>query len=878
MGPMQQGRRRRCDARGRRRGVASRTRLEMRSSLVLLVGSCAMAFACAATLGAQELAAVHALRSEPGARRISQHWFGLRGMRVDADVRSDAEAERMARGVLRAMPARLEIDVSRLRAVHTVRDATGGFAIFEQQALVGDLSVPVISTEVKVVWDRQGKVRAVMEHAWRGLEEPLAAARLTAADARRAVAEAQDVRLVVFVDEAEVAHAAWELRIGGGDARRVFVDAHDAALLGERSDVAHATGRGAFYWQNVIATPTLTNGAVYYLDGSGYLQGPYARVDFVNGGSATTRPFSPTQNFVYSPTGLEGAWFAQVMVYQAAVWAKVLLETQRISAVAPRGFQAFASFFGSSYEFSTRRIYVGSAITPDTDIANHEIGHAIAHDAGLVPAFANSDSDAIHEGLADFLSLIVQSNVPPATRPGRNWDLSENSAGGFLRTLDSCYTRNHNYIPLQIYNNGIILGAALRDLTLRTGRSTALRLAVQSCRYLNPASSFDDAVEALVLADQDLYQGVHTTLLRRLFWIRELSGNVPTNPWLPPAILESPHPYADDVDQTWTHTIPGASALIVTMHPATRTYRTSASPVDLLYVQDGNQQDIPGSPFSGELRGRSLRVPGDTVRIRLWSQPGNSRVAFGFRCERIVAENPANQAPRAVLNASATGGAVPFLVTFDARSSSDPDGSVMLYALDPGDSSDVVYLDPAHPVAEHFYNQALFAGSQTHPATLTVFDEHGASDSIVLPIVAVPHVPRAVYADFGDGCAGSLGVPTLTPSGSLGLGATLNLQLDNLPQHAAVLLTGFSNSTSPLGALPIELGPIGAAGCWLRVSPDVATPLGGAAHRASYSLNVPNLAALDGVAIYHQALVPDPNAGNTLGAVLSDAAGGLVGM
>lgn len=177
-----------------------------------------------------------------------------------------------------------------------------------------------------------------------------------------------------------------------------------------------------------------------------------------------------------------------------------------------------------------------------------------------------------------------------------------------------------------------------------------------------------------------------------------------------------------------------------------------------------------------------------------------------------------------------------------------------------------------------FHLGSLFTGSQTMPATLRVFDEHGGSDTVLVPILAVPHVPRAIYAEFGDGCPGSLGVPAITPSGSPRLGASLTLQLDGLPQHAAVLLTGFSNSSSPLlGVLPIDLGPIGAAGCWLRVSPDVAIPLGGAANRATYSLNVPNLASLDGLAIYHQALAPDPAAGNGLSAVLSAAEGGLVG-
>ena len=855
----------------------------MRSSVASLARVLALALLGAGSLQAQDSwQAMHVLRSEPGGRRLSQSWFDVRGVRLDGELRTEGDAERAVRGLLREHAAELELDVAQLRGVRTVLDAQGGFAVFEQTARVGIICVPVVGTELKVVWDRQRLVRAVLQHTWRGLEEPLAAARLSSSEAMRMVEGGRKPRLVAWVDEEQGARAAWELSVETEPGRRVFVDARDGAVLGSLSSVAHASGTGAFYWQSVVSTPTITTGSLYYLDGSGYLQGPYARVDIINGGPQLTRSFSPTNHFVYSPSVWQEAGdFYQVTLYQVAVWMKVLLVEVVDTAVAPRGFDILADFAGTSrYEFGNQRwsIFVQSSSGNDHDGTVHEVGHAISHSAGFVPELRHIDSDALHEGLADFLSLIDQSNVRPTPRPDRNWDSGEVPPGGFLRTLDSCFTHGRNLIAGDEHNNGIIFGAALRDLTLRTGRSTALRLAVQCARYLNPPSTFDDAVEALVLADRDLYLGVHATLLRRLFWIRELSGWVPTNPWLPAAVLESAHPYDDDVDQTFSHTIPGANALIVTLHPATRTYRTSTGVVDLLYVQDANHQDIPGSPFSGELRGQSLRVPGDTVHIRLYSRPADNRVAFGFRCESIVAENPSNQTPRAAFTASTTTGDVPFLVIFDARTSSDPDGQVMLYALDPDDGSDIVYLDPAHPVAEHFYNQALFVGQQTHQVTLTIFDQHGGSDTMTIPIVALPHIPRAIYQQFGDGCTGSLGIPTITPTGALQLGNTLSLQFDNLPQHAAILVTGFSNFTSSLGSLPIDLALIGAPNCALAVSPEITVPLSGTGNRATYSLTVPNLPALDGLAIYHQALVPDTAAGNALGAVLSDAWGGMVGM
>lgn len=94
------------------------------------------------------------------------------------------------------------------------------------------------------------------------------------------------------------------------------------------------------------------------------------------------------------------------------------------------------------------------------------------------------------------------------------------------------------------------------------------------------------------------------------------------------------------------------------------------------------------------------------------------------------------------------------------------------------------------------------------------------------------------------------------------------MTLNNLPQSLAIMMTGFSNTTSPFGPLPLDLTAFGAPGCAARVSPDVTTFLIGAGNSATWNFAVPN--AFSGIVLYNQALVLDTGF-NALGGVMSDA-------
>lgn len=66
-------------------------------------------------------------------------------------------------------------------------------------------------------------------------------------------------------------------------------------------------------------------------------------------------------------------------------------------------------------------------------------------------------------------------------------------------------------------------------------------------------------------------------------------------------------------------------------------------------------------------------------------------------------------------------------------------------------------------------------------------------------------------------------------------------------------------------------------GCSAALVPDAVVLVSGAAGNAVFEMPIPNDAGLIGLRFHNQAFVLDPNAGNPLGAVVSDAAEAVVG-
>ncbi|MBK8099936.1 MAG: hypothetical protein IPK26_22770 [Planctomycetes bacterium] len=129
-----------------------------------------------------------------------------------------------------------------------------------------------------------------------------------------------------------------------------------------------------------------------------------------------------------------------------------------------------------------------------------------------------------------------------------------------------------------------------------------------------------------------------------------------------------------------------------------------------------------------------------------------------------------------------------------------------------------------------------------------------------------------VNIDYGAGCAGSnFVVPrhAVVQIGSPGITWTHQLT-QAASQRSCVWIMGESDTVSPLGQLPLDLGPvIGAFGCSLLANPfftAFSTTVGGGAGAGSATMSIalPPVTNYVGMNIYTQWLVLDPGASNTM--------------
>jgi len=120
---------------------------------------------------------------------------------------------------------------------------------------------------------------------------------------------------------------------------------------------------------------------------------------------------------------------------------------------------------------------------------------------------------------------------------------------------------------------------------------------------------------------------------------------------------------------------------------------------------------------------------------------------------------------------------------------------------------------------------------------------------------------------LGQGCSGTSGIPTMTFSGSAQIGKSFSIHLSQaVPGSIAVYVFGGSNAAP---TFPIDLSPMGAAGCKLYVSPDIQFPVATGTGSSVLPLQVPLDTTLVGLRMWNQVFVFDKSA-NKLGIVTSN--------
>ena len=139
-----------------------------------------------------------------------------------------------------------------------------------------------------------------------------------------------------------------------------------------------------------------------------------------------------------------------------------------------------------------------------------------------------------------------------------------------------------------------------------------------------------------------------------------------------------------------------------------------------------------GGTATGSTASHNYSTPGTYVsKLTVTDSEGDK----DSQTKTIVVTTPPNIPPVASISASGSGGIVPYTVTLNGSSSTDPDGTIVSYDWDFGDGSThaTVASPPAH----------TYTAIGNYNAKLTVTDNRGGTNTAtkVIAVVRVPNVP-----------------------------------------------------------------------------------------------------------------------------------------
>jgi len=320
---------------------------------------------------------------------------------------------------------------------------------------------------------------------------------------------------------------------------KLYLDAHSGEVLTRCNMLKHKPARGRVFDPNPVAVlddTTLT-------DKSKIPDNAYVEVDLpdVAPGALLDGPYvstAPTRNRVRS-TGRRFLYrrgkrgFKEVMVYFHIDRAQRYLQALGFTGVLDRPIGvnvAAESDDNSAYSPGTHTLGFGTGGVDDAEDAEiilHEYGHAI-QDA-QVPGWGEvAEAQAMGEGFGDYFAASFFAEVKPALmRPTiGNWDATYYSADDppALRRLDS----NKKYpkdMTVDEHDNGEIWSASLWQLRTAVGRPVADCLVIAHQFLLNRRARFEDAANALLTADRQLYQSHHAKAIRKIFIARGILPN-----------------------------------------------------------------------------------------------------------------------------------------------------------------------------------------------------------------------------------------------------------------------------------------------------------------------------------------------------------------
>jgi hypothetical protein len=474
---------------------------------------------------------------------------------------SRAAPRRIAESLLRRLARQLKIapDLSKVKFDGVKWTLLGRHVLFQQY----HLGKPISGAWIRVDLDAEGRVFNVQndlipeeliaegERDARRRKEP-AAKPLTKAQALAKAFEAAPIRRG---GQREVLHAelmygtsqskprlAWKIVVHTDKPRaewKLYLDAYTGDVVTRRNVLKHSLARGRVFDPNPVAVlndtsltnaSTLPDNAYVEVDLPAVATGGHLDGRYVSTVLTKSRVRAKNGKFLYG-RGKKG--FKEVMVYFHIDRAQRYLQLLGFSGIVDFAIKvnvAGSTEDNSAYSPGAKTLSFGTGGVDDAEDAEiilHEYGHAIQD--SQVPGWGDSDESAgMGEGFGDyFAASFFAEQKPLAMRPTvGNWDAVAYSGDEppALRRLDS----NKKYpkdLSVDEHDNGEIWSACLWQLRMAVGRPVADKLVIAHHYLVNRRARFEDAANALLTTDRQLFGGVHAPTIRQVFVARGILPN-----------------------------------------------------------------------------------------------------------------------------------------------------------------------------------------------------------------------------------------------------------------------------------------------------------------------------------------------------------------
>lgn len=497
--------------------------------------------------------------------------------------------------------------------------------------------LPVWLAEVAVHISHAGEVQLIQNHYIPHLDlstqpaltsaqaSAIAAANVKLVRGERGAASAQ--LLILPLDDKQGARLAWLVLLPAleplGD-WQVFVDAQNGAVLAQFN--AMVFDSGAVYDPNAVQTsgnPNLTDNnnanspALQAARSSVTLQainagqnkliGPYVNL-CAPGVSGFYKPpcqaNEPTRVFDYTR---DNDKFEEVTIYYALDSLQRYIQSLGFSNVNNRSIPVHAHFYAQDNSFfstTDNALHFGDGgvdDAEDADIIVHEYGHAIQQNQ--VPGWgpgSNTEQRAMGEGFGDYLAASFYTDRGDASYQAAHapcigdWDAvsyaSLVNGAHCLRRVDGKDEASgvdigqYSGTPTEEHDDGRYWSAALWCVRGQLGREDADRLILQAQFYATPTTSnqaFEEGVDALILADSTLYQGVHAATI---YACAQARGLVPVLPMAAPTL-----------------TFPAGGETLLSNSLSSITWITNSAPLSATYTLELSNDCTPEIAFADDM-------------------------------------------------------------------------------------------------------------------------------------------------------------------------------------------------------------------------------------------------------------------------------------